>query len=359
MVAVSNDTSFEMAFDTTKDMDSGFPYEVCTAQLGTDLPPDDRVDLWQGYVGVNQSMSPALSGSRKEFRAKTWSQRALAKKENDPDQLQLVEFVTNAMFYERSDTFASTEGDNSARLLIPFTGQIDLLQSGHAATIGTGQMGLLRWDQGMTMSHDDGYRGYLVNIPPYALPPVRETRGPLGLRPQNAILKTVRLLADTLTAERLTLTETEFITISRALIDLVAGSLDHRQAPQLDVYARLTADAHRRIQLYSDDPRLTVQTLADSLGCSRRQLEIAMKTVTGKTPGDELRETRLQRAYDRLADPKNTQAIVDVATSSGYNSLSWFRVAFAARFDIQPGELKLQARSPDRPPPSPIDQQGP
>ncbi|WP_159080337.1 helix-turn-helix domain-containing protein [Nocardia suismassiliense] len=163
------------------------------------------------------------------------------------------------------------------------------------------------------------------------------------MRPRNVILKTVRLLADNLCAERPVLTEAEFVAISRALVDLVAGALDDRRAPELDVYARIAADARRRIQLYSDDSRLSVQTLADSLGCSRRQLEVAIKTVTGKTSGDELRETRLQRAYGRLADPDNVQAVVDVATSSGYNSLSGFRAAFAARFDIQPGELKLQA----------------
>ncbi|MGY2060289.1 helix-turn-helix transcriptional regulator, partial [Nocardia gipuzkoensis] len=128
------------------------------------------------------------------------------------------------------------------------------------------------------------------------------------------------------------------------LVDLVAGALDEQRAPELDVYARITADARRRIALYSDDPSLSVKTLADSLGCSRRQLEIAMKAVTGKAPGDELRETRLRRAYERLADPDSPQAIVDVATASGYNSLSGFRASFAARFGIQPGELKTRAR---------------
>ncbi|MFI9507866.1 helix-turn-helix domain-containing protein [Nocardia sp. NPDC052566] len=338
-----------------KDSESGLPYDICQSSLGAEFSAVDRTDIWRDYVDGNQGTAITRFGSPKDFWAKTWTQRALAKRIKDPDQLQLIEFATGAVSYDRNDKAAKSDDDDSARLYIALDGRINLLQSDHAVELTPGQMGVIRCDQGMIMSHDDGFRGYLITIPGYALPPTREPRGPLGIRPQNAILRTVRLLADNLAAERLELTETEFIAISRSLIDLVAGTLDDVRAPQLDVYARISADARRRIELYSDDFRLSVQTLADSLGCSRRQLEIAMKTATGKTPGDQLRETRLRRAYERLADPNNTQAIVDVATSSGYSSPSGFRASFTARFAIQPGELKLRARSTNQPPSQPKD----
>lgn len=333
-----------------KDIDSRLPYDVCGFFLGFDLPVVDRIDMWRDYVGGNQGTIKTQFDSSKDFWADTWWQRAPAMQEHDPDRLQLLEFASSAMVYDRGDKAAKSDGDNSARLLITLNGRLDLLQSDHAVTVRPGHMGVLRWDQGMIMSSSDDFHGYNINIPAYALPPARESRGPLGIRPHNAILRTVQLLADNLAADRLELTETEFMAISRSLVDLVAGTLDDRRAPQLDVYARLAADARRRIQLYSDDSRLSVQTLADSLGCSRRKLEVAIKTVTGNTPGNELREARLQRAYERLADPNNTQAVVDVATASGYSSLSGFRASFVARFDVQPGELKLQASSDQSPP---------
>ncbi|MBF6333017.1 helix-turn-helix domain-containing protein [Nocardia transvalensis] len=333
--------------------DSGLSYDVCQASLGDEFSAVDRTDIWRGMVGDNQGIAKTQFGSPKDFWGRTWTQRALAKWDRDPDRLQLIEFASGAATYDRSDKAAVSDGDDSARLYIALSGRIRLLQSDHAVELGPGQMGVVRYCQGARVSYDDGFHGYLLNVPAYALPPAREPRGRLGLRPRNAVLRTVRLLADNLATERLELAEAEFIAISRALVDLVAGALDDRRAPQLDVHARIAADARRRIELYSDDPHLSVQTLADSLGCSRRQLEIAIKTVTGTTPGDQLRETRLQRAYERLADPNNTQAVVDVATSSGYNSLSGFRASFAARFDIQPGELKLQARSTGQSPPQP------
>ncbi|MBB5918831.1 AraC-like DNA-binding protein [Nocardia transvalensis] len=328
-----------------KSADAGLRYEVFEVSLGTDLPAADRTDMWRDHVGGNQGTAETLFGSRNAFVGHTWTQRALGRKENDPDQLQLVEFASSAIVYDRCDAAAKADGDDSARLVIPLDGRIGLRQAGHAVCAGPGELGVLRWDRGMVMSHDDGFRAFILNIPAYALPPAADPRGALGIRPQNAVLRTVRLLAGNLAADRHGLTPVEFVAIGRSLIDLVAGTLDDRQAPQLDGYARLIADACRRIRLYSDDPRLTVQTLADSLGCSRRRLELAMKTVTGRTPGEELRETRLRRAYERLADPDNTQAVVDIATSCGYTSMSWFRAAFVARFDIHPGELRQRART--------------
>ncbi|MFC9993841.1 helix-turn-helix domain-containing protein [Nocardia sp. NPDC127526] len=328
--------------------DSGLSYDLCQASLGAEFSAGDRTDIWRGFIDDSQGLAATRFGSPKDFWGKTWTQRALAKWNRDPDQLQLIEFTSGAVTYDRSDRVAVSEGDDSARLYIALSGRMRLLQAGHAVELGPGEMGVVRCRQGVRMSNDEGFHGYLVSLPSYVLPPVRDPWGRLGLRPQNAVLRTVRMLADNLAAERWELTEAEFISISRALIDLVAGAIDEQRAPQLDVYARLDADARRRIELYSDDSRLSVQALADSLGCSRRQLEIAMKTVGGKTPGEQLRETRLQRAYERLADPDNRQAIVDVAMSSGYNSLSGFRASFAARFGMQPGEVKRQARSTDR-----------
>ncbi|AFU02626.1 helix-turn-helix domain-containing protein [Nocardia brasiliensis] len=337
--------------------DSGspsLPYEVVQACLGPELSAVDRTDLWRDYVARNRGRLEVRFDSPADFWAEVWTQRAVATRSNSTGCLEFVEFVSGAAVYERSDEIAESGGDDTAGLYITIEGRVTLHQDDHAVELGPGRMGVVRYDQGMGVSHGDGAHGYLVGIPSYVLPSVREPRGLLRINRQNAILKSIRLLAGTLAAERLQLTATEFATIGKALVDLVAGVLDQQRAPQLDTYARIAADARRRIELYSNDPRLTVQTLADSLGCSRRQLEIAMKTATGSTPGEQLRETRLQRAYERLTDPENREAIVDVATSTGYSSLSGFRASFAARFDVQPGELKLRSRSsdpsPSRPP---------
>ncbi|WP_068023296.1 AraC family transcriptional regulator [Nocardia mexicana] len=320
-------------------------YEVFEVALGDDLPAVDRIDMWRAHVGGNQGTADAEIGSPQDFSGHTWTQRALSGRDNDPGQLQLVEFASTAIVYDRSDEAAKSDCDDSARLVIPLDGQIRLCQSGHEVCVGPGRMGVLRWGQAMVMSHGDGFRGYIFNIPSYVLPPAGDPRGRLGLRPHNAILRTVRGMADNLAVDRHALSGAEFVAIGRSMVDLVAGTLDVRRAPELDGYARLAAQARRRIRLYHSDPMMTVETLAESLGCSKRHLETAMKKALGRSPGAELRETRLLRAFDMLSDPDNTEVVVGVAALCGYNSVSGFRESFVRRFGVQPGELQLQARS--------------
>ncbi|WP_157121678.1 helix-turn-helix transcriptional regulator [Nocardia miyunensis] len=325
--------------------DAGVRYGVFQTSIGADLPAVDRIDMWHEHVGHNHGPVRTRIESPEGFQGWTWTQQALTTPDsNDPNKLQLVEFGSSAIEYTRSDEIAKNAGDDSARLLIPLDGQVHLAQCDHAVSLGPGEIGIVRWDREMAMSHGDDARAYILNIPAYALPPARGPRGPLGIQPKNFILNNIRRMIYSLAADRRTVTSTEFVEFSRAIIDLVGGTLDDRRAPELDSHARLAAAARRRIHLYSHDPDLTVRTLAEGLGTSRRRLETAMKKVTGRSPGQELRETRLRRAYELLADPGATQDVVDIATSCGYNSLSGFRASFVDRFGLLPGEVKHRAR---------------
>ncbi|MFF3571645.1 helix-turn-helix transcriptional regulator [Nocardia jiangxiensis] len=334
--------------------DVGWHYGVLEVSLGAELPTVDRIDMWHEHVGHNHGPVHTRIEWPEGFSGRTWTQRALTTRGGtDSGMLQLVEFASSAIDYTRSNEVARNAGDDSARLIIPIDGRILLAQSDHAVCVEPGRMGILRWNQDMAMSHGDDFRAYILNIPAYALPPARDPRGALGIQPKNFILNNIRRMVDSLAADRRSVTAPEFVEFSRAIVDLVAGTLDDRRAPELDAHARLVADARRRIHLYSNDSDLTVRTLAESLGISRRQLETAMKKVAGRTPGQVLRETRLRRAYDLLADPDATEDVVDVATACGYSSLSGFRTSFVDRFGILPGEVKHRARSSQRPAPRP------
>lgn len=335
----------------TKGSGPGMHYDVFEVSLGTDLAAADRIAMWQDHVGRNQGVAQTRIERPRDFSGRTWTQRASAARDADldPDKLQLVEFASHAIDYERSAKMARDSDDRSARLVLPIVGQIHLCQLDHAVNVGRGRLGVVRWDEDTIVSHGDELRAYILNIPPYALPQSRGPRGPLGIQPKNFILANVRTMIDNLAKNRATVTPAEFVEFSRAIVDLVAGTLDDRRAPELDAQARLVAAARRRIQLYSSDPGLTVGTLAEHLGVSIRHLQNAMKAVTRHTLGEELRATRLQHAYQMLTDPDSTQDIVDVATACGYSSLSGFRDAFVTRFDIQPGELRVRVRASERP----------
>src|SRR6266571_6475970 len=86
-----------------KSLDSGMPYEVREVFFGLDLPADDRIDLWRNHIGGNHGTGKFLFSSPKKFWGRTWMQRALAKTDDDPNQLRLIECSSAAILYDRSD----------------------------------------------------------------------------------------------------------------------------------------------------------------------------------------------------------------------------------------------------------------
>lgn len=334
--------------------DPGERYDVFAVSLDAGLPEVDRIDMWRDHVGRNQGAAETRIENTKDFVGWTWTQVALTSGngDSDPNRIQLVEFGSSAIDYTRSGKIARADGDESARLFIPVEGTIDLAQSDYSATIKPGGMGVVRWNLETHLSHKDDLRAYIVNLPPYALPSSHDPQGPLGIQPKNFVLKNVRMLVENLTAHRHLVSAEEFIAVGHVIIDLIAGTLDERRAPELDGYARVVADARRRIRLYYSDSNLTVGTVAEQLGVSPRYLQRAVNKLGQRSLGEELRTIRLERARDLLlASSETIPDIVDVATACGYSSLSGFRDAFAAKYGIQAGEFAVQARSSDQQPP--------
>ncbi|MBY8862056.1 AraC family transcriptional regulator [Nocardia sp. CA2R105] len=342
-----------MVIVVTKGADPSVHYDVFEVSLDAGLPAVDRIDRWRDHVGRNQGEAVTRIGEPMNFWGRTWTQQALTTRndDGDPNRIQLVEFASSAIDYNRSDKAARSGEDHSARLFIPLAGEIHLAQSDHAASIGPGQMGVLRWDRGIALSHGDDVRAYILHLPAYVLPPARDPQGALGIQPKNFILRNVRSMVDSLAGDRATLSSAEFVDFGRAIVDLIAGTLDERRAPELDNYARTVANARRRIHLYYSDSDLTVGTVAEHLGVSTRYLQGAMKKVAQHSLAEELRTIRLERARDLLQAESETRLdIVDVATACGYSSLSGFRDAFVAKYGIQPGEFRLRTSASDRQP---------
>ncbi|WP_330180628.1 helix-turn-helix transcriptional regulator [Nocardia sp. NBC_01503] len=127
---------------------------------------------------------------------------------------------------------------------------------------------------------------------------------------------------------------------------MLAGSLDERRAPENTKFAAISRDARLHIQRYCDDPRLTVETVAEHLGITRRQLERSMRDF-GTSPHRYLLATRLDRAVNRLTDPHNHgRTIADIAVASGFVALSVFNRACRERYDASPGQLRQRGARP-------------
>ncbi|WP_191093855.1 AraC family transcriptional regulator [Nocardia colli] len=296
----------------------------------------DRPDYWIRHVRMNHGELRFDFGEHRDFVGQTEVQRC--------GPYQLVEFESRRIRYVRTAAHVREDDDRSARLVIPLQGRIALAQGEEAALLTPGQMGMVSLDRPLSLAHEDNAHAWILTVPAEDIPPELDNCGvPLTLDPQSAILGTVRAMTRELALHRETMSEWEFVEISGRLVDLLGKSIHERQAPHQDRLASIAKDAATYVRKYSDDPTITPLSVADHLGCSRRQLELALRT-TNTPPARLIREARLQQARRRLQDPLNVSTVDSIAFESGFRSLSAFRDAFEKRYGIQPSQVRMAYR---------------
>jgi LacI family transcriptional regulator len=71
---------------------------------------------------------------------------------------------------------------------------------------------------------------------------------------------------------------------------------------------------------------ISVEDVCEHVVMSRRRFEIRFKTAVGRTPGDEIRLIRIERAKKLLSD--TTMNVAEISVRCGYNNISGFAAAF-------------------------------
>ena len=84
--------------------------------------------------------------------------------------------------------------------------------------------------------------------------------------------------------------------------------------------------------------KLKIDDLGDELGLSRVQLYRKVKALTGKTPVEILRETRLKRAMQLLKTTDKT--VAEIAYEVGFATPGYFSSCFKKQFDKYPTEIR-------------------
>ena len=113
---------------------------------------------------------------------------------------------------------------------------------------------------------------------------------------------------------------------------------------QATIEAEGDADAHflerlrSRVQEQMGDSNFSVETLASQMGVSRVQLYRKVKTLTGRTPVDIIRLSRLNRSKVLLAQEGTT--VSEVAYTVGFSSPSSFTKCFKDEFGQLPGDVR-------------------
>lgn len=108
----------------------------------------------------------------------------------------------------------------------------------------------------------------------------------------------------------------------------------NRPAPTAD--ERFIDSLRKLIQQNLANPELTVETLAEGMNMSRVQLYRKVKALTGASPVDLVRTSRLMRANDMLR--RGECSVSEVAYRTGFNSPSYFSKCYKAYFGHSPSE---------------------
>lgn len=95
---------------------------------------------------------------------------------------------------------------------------------------------------------------------------------------------------------------------------------------------------YKLMKLHLMDFDLNIDTLCHDLLISRSKLNYKMKALTGETPGSFFKKYKLNEAARLLREGKNN--VSEVATLTGFATISHFSVSFKKQFGVPPSEFK-------------------
>ena len=91
------------------------------------------------------------------------------------------------------------------------------------------------------------------------------------------------------------------------------------------------------IQEHLDDAQLSVEKLAELMNINRSHFQRKIKTLTGYSPSELIRDIRLETAWEMLL--KKEGNITEIAYATGFTSQSYFTKCFSEHFGFPPSQL--------------------
>ncbi len=130
---------------------------------------------------------------------------------------------------------------------------------------------------------------------------------------------------------------TAYEPLTRLMMQLTLDLAARVQALRCGTGNRLVHRARQHILAHLGE-KLTGQSIADAIGCSRSALCEIFRTEAGCTVNEYLRRTRLEEAT-RLLEVTD-KPLADIAQHLGYSSQSYFQNCFRREFGMTPGEYR-------------------
>jgi DNA-binding response OmpR family regulator len=115
-------------------------------------------------------------------------------------------------------------------------------------------------------------------------------------------------------------------------------TLDHDAPDMTTMDQKFLQKAVQIIDRNMSDPDYSIESLADEMALSSRQLQRKVLSITGQTPVKFIRSIRLSKAAQLLAG--KTGSVTEIAYEVGFNNLSWFAKSFKEQFGVSPSEYQ-------------------
>ncbi|RDI49391.1 AraC family transcriptional regulator [Nocardia mexicana] len=294
----------------------------------------ERADYWAQVVDENQCQLGYRFSARADFQGRIRLRRT--------EEYQLVGWSSDAVTYIRGPRHIRADPDDDYRLIVPLTRPVTIGSTDERGALAPGKTVLVSIDRPFSMAVPNGTEGLILTIPQreirHRLNRVAPSAQPLDLT--TGLGRVAAGIIGDLHAESATLTDREFDTVAERIVDLLCMRLLGDPGSPSTGLAPVESAARRYIRGHAGDPDLTVARMAGALGWSVRQIQLAFRAA-GATPSEVIREERLRLARDRLRSAAyRRRSISDIASDSGFDSVSSFTKAFRRRFGCTPGQLR-------------------
>jgi AraC-like DNA-binding protein len=290
------------------------------------VPHRRRVDFWRDHVTGNHGALHMTFADPGNFHGETRVQRA--------GRVQLVDFWSDGICYERRSDDIGRDGDDSLRVVVPTAGQVVVDAAGRCSRVGPGAAAVVSMTQSFALTHDEHARAFILSVPAEAWPESSPLEGARLVATREGPGAIFAAIVAQVARQARTLDRSSFVAAAEHAFELLvrgeAGGT-HRVREQARVLARRNCA----------DPAYDPSVLSRELGLSLRTLQQRL-SKEGSSPAALIRETRLELAAERLVHPGWLgRTVTAVAHASGFGSVTSFNVAFREKYGRTPSEHRL------------------
>ncbi|MFC9897259.1 AraC family transcriptional regulator [Nocardia sp. NPDC127579] len=310
-----------------------------TVEVNTDLVCEaDRVDYWSAHSRTNQGDHRLDFVSPGHFAGTMRIQRG--------GGFQFVDAVAGAVTYLRTGRQARCDEYPSALGIVAHGDGVVIGHGDNEIDVSRGRIGLLDMGRSLRIAISAGTRVWAVGVPEEYVPKGIFRGGvPVLLDRQRGPTAAVLALLRTVSDHAGALSGDDFTGISTHAAELLNLALHPASAREQSRSAALAHCALDYIAAHSSDPRLTPDSMAEHLGCSRRTLEYALRGIGAAAPARLIADTRAEQAHRRLTDPRESASISEIAYAAGFDALSTFHRSFGRRYGESPTDVRRRRPS--------------